>query len=465
MLILCCLLVIVCSATSLEEENQILFIILSQDSDYYNNQADLLKNEIIDENSFKNYSSVVYLSHRDFSHVGSWTIFPIIPEIVHRHGDETKWIIFCTDVTRFDYKNLEKTINNYDSNQDLFIGRGLHDREATIIHHFAFFEDPTSFLYPNFGSSFLISYKLLRKISEKMKKFYENEIEFSIDASHELASFILNNFEIKLIHNDNFCIAYKSNCASYVKKFVPCAKGVNDNIYFAVKTCKKYHNVRVPVVKNTWGKYLENIEYFSEEYEESIPTVSLNIKNTERGHCSKTVAIIHYVAKKIESNPKILWVAIVDDDTIISPSLLADRLTCFNSSTPLILGERYGYRVHLNKGYNYITGGGGMILSREIIFSLVKDGVCNCPSPDSPDDMLLGICASKIGGKIIHSPAFHQARPPDYSIGYLDTHGAISFHKHWMIDPYKVYNDWFLKYDKTLLEDISILNDNRHEEL
>lgn len=35
------------------------------------------------------------------------------------------------------------------------------------------------------------------------------------------------------------------------------------------------------------------------------------------GHCGKTIAILQYVAKKMEKNKDILWLAIVDDDTII----------------------------------------------------------------------------------------------------------------------------------------------------
>lgn len=35
-------------------------------------------------------------------------------------------------------------------------------------------------------------------------------------------------------------------------------------IYFAVKTCQKYHHDRVPVVKNTWAKHAEYLHFFSD---------------------------------------------------------------------------------------------------------------------------------------------------------------------------------------------------------
>lgn len=37
-----------------------------------------------------------------------------------------------------------------------------------------------------------------------------------------------------------------------------------DEIYFAVKTCSKYHNERLPVIQATWGQYAKHIKYFSD---------------------------------------------------------------------------------------------------------------------------------------------------------------------------------------------------------
>lgn len=67
---------------------------------------------------------------------------------------------------------------------------------------------------------------------------------------------------------------------------------------------------------------------------------------------------------------------------------------------------------------------------------------CRCPSLSSPDDMILGMCAQNLHIPIIHSPALHQARPVDYSADYINRIKPISFHKHWEIDPYKVYADY-----------------------
>ena len=56
------------------------------------------------------------------------------------------------------------------------------------------------------------------------------------------------------------------------------------------------------------------------------------------------------------------------------------------------------------RGYNYITGGGGMILSKAGVQLLLSPPHgCSCPSPDTPDDMHLGRCAKHAGVPLLHS--------------------------------------------------------------
>lgn len=42
-------------------------------------------------------------------------------------------------------------------------------------------------------------------------------------------------------------------------------KVTKDSIYFAVKTCSKYHTDRVPVLQSTWGRDALHIEFFSDK--------------------------------------------------------------------------------------------------------------------------------------------------------------------------------------------------------
>ena len=69
-----------------------------------------------------------------------------------------------------------------------------------------------------------------------------------------------------------------------------------------------------------------------------------------------------------------------------------------------ILGQKYGYMVATGKGYNYITGGGGMIFNRDAVEKLITGpNECFCPTPETPDDMHLGICAKKDSINLLHS--------------------------------------------------------------
>lgn len=87
-------------------------------------------------------------------------------------------------------------------------------------------------------------------------------------------------------------------------------------------------------------------------------------------------------------------------------------LTCYNSNTPIAIGERYGFRIWDSLyGYEYLTGGAGVVLSAPLVHKMIQSDKCRCPSATTPDDMyLFGICLAQIGAEPIHSSLFHQVR-------------------------------------------------------
>lgn len=95
---------------------------------------------------------------------------------------------------------------------------------------------------------------------------------------------------------------------------------------------------------------------------------------------------------------------------VSSVARLQELLTCYDSTMPVALGERYGYNIHNKQGYNYITGGGGIVLSRVLLDKLSVHEACKCPCISSPDDMFLGVCIARLGVDITHSSLFHQVR-------------------------------------------------------
>ncbi len=49
-----------------------------------------------------------------------------------------------------------------------------------------------------------------------------------------------------------------------------------------------------------------------------------------------------------------------------------------------------------------------MVLSRTALVILLESEICECSSPDAPDDMTLGMCFKRLGVPLTHSPLFHQ---------------------------------------------------------
>lgn len=93
-----------------------------------------------------------------------------------------------------------------------------------------------------------------------------------------------------------------------------------------------------------------------------------------------------------------------------SSTRLQRLLTCFDNFKNIAIGERYGYLAYEQNGYNYITGGGGIVFSAPLVHQLATSAICECPSDQSPDDMFLGVCLTRLGVPVIHSSAFHQVK-------------------------------------------------------
>ncbi|XP_074917750.1 beta-1,3-glucosyltransferase isoform X4 [Chelonoidis abingdonii] len=329
--------------------------------------------------------------------------------------------------------------------KEWFLGKALYDEESTIIHHYAFAENPTVFKFPDFAAGWALSIPLVNKLANRLKS-EPLKSDFTIDLKHEIALYIWKKGNgPHLTPVPEFCTddlnSYKAvHCATMFSNFLPvCGDPVKkEDIFVAVKTCRKFHRDRIPIVKQTWEGEAALVEYYSDYAETSIPTIDLGVPNTERGHCGKTFAILERFLN--HSSSKTPWLVIVDDDTLISIFRLRKLLSCYDPNEPVFLGERYGYGLGTG-GYSYITGGGGMVFSREAIQKLLASK-CQCYSNDAPDDMVLGMCFSGLGIPITHCPLFHQARPMDYPKDYLAHQIPISFHKHWNVDPVKVYFTW-----------------------
>ncbi|KAJ8680099.1 hypothetical protein QAD02_015886 [Eretmocerus hayati] len=426
---------------------ELVIIILSQEQGYSAAQAKLLKSNVIEQaNSLERDPPQIFLSH-ELDVYGAWTIVPIFAYLGTGNISAT-WYFFCLENTAIRLGNLLKVLDKYDVNiyKNLWIGHALYDHEPTIIHHYA--EHRKKFKYPNVASGFAVSKFLFKSLAERANEVITANFDFSIDASYEFSTFVLNQSKgSRLTHVSEFCVVSNKNCATYPKPFYSCGETpVKQNAFVAVKTCSKYHLERLDVIRQTWAKHAENIGFFTDELDENLVDGHV-VPKTDEGHCAKTYAILKNVHPILERD-QLDWLIITDDDTIMSLGRLFKMLTCYNPKDAVALGERYGYRITKIHGYDYLTGGSGVVLSKKLVEQMIKPGVCECPSATTPDDMFLfGVCLAHLGVKVTHSAAFHQARPNDYPKALLASQDPVSFHKFWMVDPKNVYKQWFYEED------------------
>ncbi|KAH8584045.1 uncharacterized protein ELE39_002803 [Cryptosporidium sp. chipmunk genotype I] len=195
----------------------------------------------------------------------------------------------------------------------------------------------------------------------------------------------------------NNCVSYSLPLNNLNPKYI-----VNpQEVVIAIKTTQKYHHSRVSQINQLWAdtKYLNynsinlnpycnnyfnsishlfkpfnnksiNIDILSDHNDiiNNIPINDLKTGNQVNGHCLKLYSIIHflfnkYIMNNFNSNYKIKYFTLVDDDTLIIPFSLLNSLTFINHQYndnhdfDLYLGLRYSLGSIIdNWSIDYITG-------------------------------------------------------------------------------------------------------------
>ncbi|KAK6027717.1 hypothetical protein OSTOST_06251 [Ostertagia ostertagi] len=422
----------------------VTFVILGQRSAFDNLKTSALKDSISQQAEILKENVEIVVPHVDFPDIvgfwASWPLFSRISKLV-----TSQWYVFLESESVVDASTLFSFLKGFDPTKKTFLGHGLYDKSPTIIHHFYGHDrdGDRKFLFPDFAAGFVLSGELLTSLAAAMNTSAAKATDtFTIDAKHELSLLILRQCKTSLeSYPDWFCNRKEITCTDE-----PLIKP--QDIFVGVKTFSEYHTTRIPVIKRTWSAHLPFIEYFSDLVNNVIPTVDSGVPNTERGHCSKTFVILKRFVDLLDADvnsQKFLWLLISDDDTLISIPRLLRLLSCYDSNEKIIIGERYGYGFSSfgATGYDYPTGGAGMVFSPSAARAIVSS--CACPADDAPDDMIIGMCSQRNGVAIIHNSAFHQARPIDYPDQYIRRLSPISFHKFEDIDPYEVYMEYLFR--------------------
>nr|NP_608982.2 uncharacterized protein Dmel_CG9109, isoform A [Drosophila melanogaster]AAF52326.3 uncharacterized protein Dmel_CG9109, isoform A [Drosophila melanogaster] len=413
----------------------------------------------------------VHVMHELFN---SWTMLDALPHLRAQArvlGARTEWIIWCQHNTRVSsLRGLLEQLRRQNPRELAFYGHALYDAEATIIHHFSNYKDPQRFPYPMLSAGVVFTGALLRRLADLVAPSGQNitvHSDFSIDASHELARFIFDNVSpdphistpisggILLKSASYICSTptsvpnRKLPCLLHAQPEEPltlgqrrngCEHTTGSHIYFAIKTCAKFHKERIPIIERTWAADARNRRYYSDVADVGIPAIGTGIPNVQTGHCAKTMAILQLSLKDIGKQLDIRWLMLVDDDTLLSVPRVSALLCRHNATELVYLGQRYGYRLHAPDGFNYHTGGAGIVLSLPLVRLIVQR--CSCPSASAPDDMILGYCLQALGVPAIHVAGMHQARPQDYAGELLQLHAPLTFHKFWNTDPEHTYRRW-----------------------
>ncbi|EFP10895.1 hypothetical protein CRE_30816 [Caenorhabditis remanei] len=377
---------------------------------------------------------------KDSDPQGMWAIVPAILKL----PEVSDWTIVAEDTSEVNINQLEKFTKSKSSADMVFSGFGLKDNEPTIIHHFGM-NSPEGFKYPLISAGFILSKSLVEVIREVDNQ--ERWSGFAIDAKYEFALLIHKWSSVLMDHESSFfcCGDPSETCITSCSPPPTDTNSLLDSdIHVMIKTFKGHHKSRISVLKNTWTSEITRLEYCSDVEDPTISSIDLGIGNTERGHCAKTWAIFRRFLEKTGTGAK--WLLVADDDTLMSWKRLKMMLELYDPDDKIIIGERYGFGFSMSgdTGYDYPTGGSGMIFSRSAVESLLQ--TCpSCAADNDPDDMTIGICAVTSGIPIVHESRLHQARPQDYAPEYL--RDPISFHKFTDIDPVSIYYSYLVDFE------------------
>ncbi|XP_073349894.1 beta 3-glucosyltransferase a isoform X2 [Pagrus major] len=310
---------------------EIVFVLQSQSNSYHERQAERRRADLLKQaHGLTEKTPVVLLLHSLSDNEGDWSILPLLPYLSYSFGKNSSWIVFLEEETNVRMSKLVQVLAKFDKNKEWFLGKPLHDEESTIIHHYAFAENPSVFKYPDFAAAWALSIPLVVRLANKVRD-EPLKSDFTIDLKHEVALYIWDNGNgphltavPELCTEPDDSPQSLSHCATSVSEPPLCGEPVNkEDIFVAVKTCRKFHSERVPVIKKTWEKDALFLEYYSDHADPLIPTIDIGVPNTERGHCGKTFAILQRFLNS--SVPKTKWLIVVDDDTLIRFCLTAEK--------------------------------------------------------------------------------------------------------------------------------------------
>ena len=414
----------------------ILIVVRSQPGSYHKRRLELFESSLRQQMSGENNAifAIVRVHEVEKFVPGSWTVISILQQqyhVVYR----AKWILVCEDSTRLNLTQIGLFLSSQDHATPQYFGHCLRDKGPVIIHHFGpRTTDLNMFDYPLFASGVILSKSLVRYIAT-----FDLEdgtiAHTTIDIQHEIAVLIFSKLKARLVCVQIFCVEKNGDCMSWVDLEI--SEGCQGNKFnlgdlsVAVKTHAGNYKTRIPILQNTWLHEAINItKFYTHSLEETnqfngeMNFIDVGFANTGGGHCEK----LAFILKDFHLSKSGHWLAILDDDTFINIKRLGEMLSCHEArEEALILGEKYGFSQISGQGYPFITGGGGIVMSRKAVEILIKANLY-C-APGTPDDMWLGMFGNAYGIHFINYQNFHQSTAVTYHKDYIKCYRAVSYHR------------------------------------
>ncbi|XP_077298676.1 glycoprotein-N-acetylgalactosamine 3-beta-galactosyltransferase 1-like [Arctopsyche grandis] len=164
-----------------------------------------------------------------------------------------------------------------------------------------------------------------------------------------------------------------------------------------IMTNPKNHQHKAIHVKKTWGSRCNILLFMSSTYDESLPTVALNVDEGRNNLWAKTKAAFKYVYEHHRDDAD--WFMKADDDTYVVVENLRYMLSSKDTEEPIYFGCRF--KPFVKQGY--MSGGAGYILSKAALHNFVEVALKNpklCrPDHDGSEDVEIGKCLANVGVK------------------------------------------------------------------
>ena len=353
---------------------------------------------------------------------GFWTYKPLFHHLATEVGTAFDWLVLLRPDSRATAQGLNDVLGAHPPGVPAYFATGITDSEWSIRHHFQVKPYP----YPLMDTDMALSRALFAAVAEQVAAD-PGPAGFHIDPEWELAVYLHDTHNVTLTPLPAGLWAAGAPAPA---ARAPWALSL-DEVVVAVKTVEHFHKDRVPVVKATWAGDVRRLHFYSNAPDEAIPTIWEGVPNAARGHCGKLRAILRDLSDRyLAPGGAAQYFVVVDDDTLLSVPRLLRALAAFDPAQPVFAGERYGYGLQAGRpraGYNYMTGGSGMILSAEALRRVAACGHCRC-ADDAPDDMFLGMWMKALGVPALRVPGMHQAAPKDYHEAILTGTRHVSFH-------------------------------------